>query len=128
MRESGFCRRIIGYGYREPSLRKGLELGIIDAFTLDLDEVIAGADLLVICTPTLVAARVLEEILPQHGTISGFFADHGFDVRQFGKVHHGIEDDEVSNHLMTAARSQGFTPTRQTVEVHGVCETCSGED
>ncbi|PLW69762.1 prephenate dehydrogenase/arogenate dehydrogenase family protein [Pseudohalioglobus lutimaris] len=65
LRKSGFCRRVIGYGHREPSLRRGLELGVIDAFTLDLGEAINTADIIVICTPTLVAAEVLGEILPQ---------------------------------------------------------------
>ena len=55
LRASGFCQRILGYGHREPSLRRGLELGVIDAFTLDLEEAITTADILVICTPTLVA-------------------------------------------------------------------------
>lgn len=65
LRENGFCRRVIGYGHREPSLRRGLELGVIDDFTLDLDEAIGRADILVICTPTLVAAEVLASILPR---------------------------------------------------------------
>ncbi len=64
LRESGFARHIIGYGHREPSLRRGLELGVIDEFTLDLEDVIERADILVICTPTLVAEQVLENILP----------------------------------------------------------------
>ncbi|TDG13516.1 prephenate dehydrogenase/arogenate dehydrogenase family protein [Seongchinamella unica] len=65
LRANGFCRRVIGYGHREPSLRRGVELGVIDDFTLDLDEVISQADILVICTPTLVAAEVLAAILPR---------------------------------------------------------------
>ena len=65
LRANGFCTRIMGYGYREPSLKRGLELGVIDDFTLDLDEVIEQADILVLCTPTLVAADVLKKILPK---------------------------------------------------------------
>jgi prephenate dehydrogenase len=40
LRSSGFSQRFIGYGHREPSLRRGVELGVIDDFTLDLDEAI----------------------------------------------------------------------------------------
>jgi cyclohexadieny/prephenate dehydrogenase len=65
LRASGFSRRFIGFGHREPSLRRGVELGVIDEFTLDLEEAIAQADILVICTPTLTAARMLEQILPR---------------------------------------------------------------
>ncbi len=65
LRAQGFCERVIAYGHREPSLRRGKELGVIDDYTLDLDAVIDSADILVICTPTLVAANVLAEILPR---------------------------------------------------------------
>ena len=65
LRENGFASRILGYGHREPSLRRGLELGVIDAFTLDVEEVVVEADILVICTPTLVAESVLADILPR---------------------------------------------------------------
>jgi len=65
LRESGFSRRFIGWGHREASLRRGMELGVIDAFTLDLDEAIEQADILVLCTPTLTAAAMLETILPR---------------------------------------------------------------
>jgi prephenate dehydrogenase len=65
LRRSGFSQRFVGYGHREPSLRRGVELGVIDEFTLDLDEAISRADILVICTPTLTAAQMLEQILPR---------------------------------------------------------------
>ena len=65
LKSAGFCERVIGYGHRSPSLEKGVELGVIDDYTLELDEVIASADVLVICTPTLVAEQVLEQILPR---------------------------------------------------------------
>ncbi|KAA1192438.1 prephenate dehydrogenase/arogenate dehydrogenase family protein [Pseudohalioglobus sediminis] len=63
LKDNGFCREVIGYGHREPSLRRGLELGVIDSFTLDLDAALSAADIVVICTPTLVAAEILVDIL-----------------------------------------------------------------
>jgi cyclohexadieny/prephenate dehydrogenase len=65
LRRSGFSRRFIGYGHREPSLRRGVDLGVIDDFTLDLDEAIEQADIIVVCTPTLVASEKLQQILPK---------------------------------------------------------------
>jgi len=65
LRKSGFAKTFIGYGHREPSLQRGLELGVIDEFTLDLDEAVVRADILVIATPTLVASKMLEQILPR---------------------------------------------------------------
>jgi prephenate dehydrogenase len=40
-------------------------LGVIDDYTLDLDEAIEQADILVVCTPTLVASNMLQRILPR---------------------------------------------------------------
>lgn len=65
LRKSGFSQRFIGYGHRIPSLEQGVELGVIDDYTLDLDEAIELADILVVATPTLVASALLEEILPR---------------------------------------------------------------
>jgi len=67
LRASGFSQRFIGYGHRDKSLRRGVELGVIDEFTLDLDELIERADILVVCAPTLIAADMLRQILPRLG-------------------------------------------------------------
>ncbi|MDG2045873.1 MAG: prephenate dehydrogenase/arogenate dehydrogenase family protein [Halioglobus sp.] len=65
LRISGFSQRFIGYGHREASLKRGVELGVIDEFTLDLDEAIERADIVVVCTPTLTTVQMLEKILPR---------------------------------------------------------------
>ncbi|CAA0125417.1 Cyclohexadienyl dehydrogenase [Halioglobus japonicus] len=65
LRRSGFSKHFIGCGHREPSLRRGVELGVIDEFTLDLDAAIDRADIVVICTPTRTAEKMLAQILPR---------------------------------------------------------------
>ncbi|MFV0276048.1 MAG: prephenate dehydrogenase/arogenate dehydrogenase family protein [Parahaliea sp.] len=65
LRARGFSRRVIGYGHREPSLARGVELGVIDSYHLNLAAALAEAELVVIATPTLVAEDMLERILPQ---------------------------------------------------------------
>jgi cyclohexadieny/prephenate dehydrogenase len=71
LRSSGFSQRFIGYGHREASLQRGVELGVIDEFTLDLDEAIDQADIIVVCTPTLTTVQMLEKILPRLSGRSG---------------------------------------------------------
>lgn len=61
-----FSARVIGHGHREASLARGVELGVIDDYTLDLQTALEGADVVVVATPTLVAARMLENILPMY--------------------------------------------------------------
>ena len=75
LRHSGFSKRFVGFGHREPSLRRGVELGVIDDFTLDLEEAIGQADILVVCTPTLVATQMLRDILPRLGPDGPVVAD-----------------------------------------------------
>jgi cyclohexadieny/prephenate dehydrogenase len=64
LKRSGFANHIAAYSYRDGSLKKGLELGVIDSYTLDLEEALAGADIIVIGAPTLAAAELLRDILP----------------------------------------------------------------
>ena len=64
LRQSGFGERFIGYGPREPSLQRGVELGVIDDYTLDLADALQQADIFVLCGPTLSASELLEQLLP----------------------------------------------------------------
>ena len=64
LREQGFCETLLGYGYRTPSLERGVELGVIDEYTLDLEEAVKRADILVLAAPTLVTAEILKQVLP----------------------------------------------------------------
>jgi prephenate dehydrogenase len=63
LRATGFARQITGYGHRDVSLKKGVELGVIDDYSLDLDEALAGAGLVVIGAPTLKAAELLTRVV-----------------------------------------------------------------
>ncbi len=63
LRASGFCERLVGFGHRAPSLERGVELGVIDEYTLDLDEALSTADIVVLCTPTLTAEDMLPDVL-----------------------------------------------------------------
>ena len=59
LREKERVSEVVAWGRSAGSLRKGLELGYIDSYTLDLSEAVSGADVVVIATPTLVAEDVL---------------------------------------------------------------------
>lgn len=71
VKENGFARRVVGWGRREVSLKKGLELGVIDAYSLDLAEAVRGSTIIVIATPTLIAESMLEQLaqLTEQGVI-----------------------------------------------------------
>lgn len=62
LRQAGQVERVVAWGRREQSLQKGLELGYIDSYTLDLAAAVAEADMVVIATPTVVAEEMLVQL------------------------------------------------------------------
>ena len=69
VKRSGFCKQVVGYGHRDLSLKKGIEQGVIDSYSLDLDIAMDGASVIVIATPTLIANDMLREIVPRLGAM-----------------------------------------------------------
>ena len=63
LKKRGWADQLVAYGHRDVSLKKGVELGVIDSYTLDLEEALSGADVVVIGAPTLKAAEILEDVL-----------------------------------------------------------------
>lgn len=59
LRQRGLVRRVVAWGRREASLKRGLALGYIDDYSLDLGRALSGADMVVIATPTIIAEDVL---------------------------------------------------------------------
>jgi cyclohexadieny/prephenate dehydrogenase len=64
LKQTGFCEHIAGHGHRDVSLKKGVALGIIDSYSLDLQGAVADADMVVIATPVLRAIEAVAEVLP----------------------------------------------------------------
>ena len=67
LKETGHCAEVVGHSYRDYSLKKGVRQGVIDSYTLDLDEALQGADVVVIATPVLIAEETLREVLQRVG-------------------------------------------------------------
>jgi len=59
LKRSGWVGKITAWGPRAPSLERGLALGVIDDFDLNLSEAIAGADVLVIGAPPISTGELL---------------------------------------------------------------------
>ncbi|WP_230198435.1 prephenate dehydrogenase [Luminiphilus syltensis] len=53
---------IVAWGPREPSLKRGLSLGVIDEYTLDLEAALDGADIVVVGAPPAATASVLNAV------------------------------------------------------------------
>lgn len=64
LKAQGAVGTVVATGRRREPLERGVALGIVDHYSLDLSEAVAGADMVVIATPTLVAESVLEALAP----------------------------------------------------------------
>jgi prephenate dehydrogenase len=67
LRRKNAVHEVVGWGHREASLQAGVQLGVIDRYTLDLADAVRDADIVVIATPTLIAETTLENLAPLLG-------------------------------------------------------------
>lgn len=62
LKRHGLCRSITGCARREASLRRAVELGVIDDYSRDPRTVVAGADLAVLATPLSTTEPLLRQL------------------------------------------------------------------
>lgn len=62
LKHKGFATKVLGVDNQEAHTQKALELGIVDEIT-DLDNAIAGSDLIILSAPVSVCAALLPHIL-----------------------------------------------------------------
>jgi len=64
LREKGAVGEIVGIGRGEANLKRGVELGVLDRYSLDAREGVRGADLVFIATPVCSIPAVVAQIAP----------------------------------------------------------------
>jgi len=64
LKQAGFCQRIIGAGRTEETLRKAIELGVIDHYETDFSLAVKDADIVVVAVPLSAMKSVFEQIAP----------------------------------------------------------------
>jgi prephenate dehydrogenase len=64
LREKGAVGEVVGIGRGEANLRRGVELGVLDSYSLDAREGVQGADLVFVATPVCSIPAVVAEIAP----------------------------------------------------------------
>ncbi len=67
LREKGEVGEVIGIGRGEANLKKAVELGVIDSYSLDPVAGVAGADMVFIATPVCSIAGMVDKIAPGLG-------------------------------------------------------------
>ncbi|MCW8922287.1 MAG: prephenate dehydrogenase/arogenate dehydrogenase family protein [Gammaproteobacteria bacterium] len=64
LKKSGFCRRIVGAGRTEATLKKAVELGVVDHYETDFALAVKDADIVVVAVPLSAMKNVFEQIAP----------------------------------------------------------------
>lgn len=62
LKANGFTGELVAWGRRPASLEKGLAMGVIDRFSLELEDAVSGADIIVVATPTLIAEDIFKQL------------------------------------------------------------------
>ncbi|MEC9328436.1 MAG: prephenate dehydrogenase/arogenate dehydrogenase family protein, partial [Pseudomonadota bacterium] len=88
LKKADFVREVIGFGRSEANLRLALDQGVVDHWTLDLNEAVASADVIMLATPVAAA----DQLLPR---ISAVLRDNTI-VTDAGSVKGSVIDAAVS--------------------------------
>lgn len=64
LKEAGLVKTTCGCGSRESNLQKGVELGVIDSYSLSIEEAVQDADLVFLAVPLGAMEDVLKQIKP----------------------------------------------------------------
>ncbi len=62
LREKGYCKNIVGSSRSAAHLQKAVDLGVIDSYSTDMQEAVAGADVVIVCVPLGAMELVFSQI------------------------------------------------------------------
>lgn len=63
LKKAGYCKTIVGCSRREEHLQRAVELDVIDSYTLDPNEAVQGADMILLAVPLRAIQPVLESFV-----------------------------------------------------------------
>ncbi len=64
LKQAGYVKRVTGCGRSEGSLQKGLQLGVLDDYSLSITDAVANADVIVLAVPLGVMRSVMQQMAP----------------------------------------------------------------
>ncbi len=112
LKNTGFCKTIIGAGRTETTLQKAVELGVIDDYDTDISRAVANADIIVVSVP-LGAMRAVFEQVNNGKRDDAIVTDAGSakqSVIQDAEAMFGIGFDQfVAGHPIAGTENSGVT-------------------
>lgn len=115
LKARGAVDQVIGYGRSAESLQKGIDLGVIDSYSLDLATAVQGADIVVIAAPTLIAETLLNDVIklvPATTIVTDVASVKGNLQRAVEKVFGEVPANVVLAHPIAGSEQSGVAAAR----------------
>ncbi|VAW49669.1 Prephenate and/or arogenate dehydrogenase (unknown specificity) [hydrothermal vent metagenome] len=64
LKEAGLADTVFGFGHNESTLKKAVELGVVDAYSTNMEEAVKDSDLIMLSVPLSVMKSVLQQMKP----------------------------------------------------------------
>ncbi len=115
--------RIVGYGHRQSTLDRALEVGAIDAGAADPKAAVAGSDLVILCTPVGLFESILTTIAPAIETGCAV-TDVGSTKRAIVRLAESILPDSTefaASHPMAGSEKRGVEFARADLFRNALC-------
>ncbi len=112
IKDSGKVKKITGYGSREGNLKKAVELGVIDDYTLDAKTAVEDADLVLLSVPLGSMESVLSSIkpfLPEHTLLTDVGSSKMSVIKAVNKVFGELPSTFVAGHPIAGKEQSGVT-------------------
>ncbi len=124
IRQRRLAGRVEGFVRRESSVVECQQFGVVDQAHLDLERAVAGADLVIFCTPIAQMRQLAEKALPlvKPGTIvTDVGSVKGSVVQELEPLFARAGAHFIGSHPMAGAEKTGAVAARADLFVNAVC-------
>ena len=124
LRKRGLATEVVGYVRRNSSVGECLKYRAVTSATLDLQEAVEGADLVILCTPIAQMAPLVEQMLPslkRGAVVTDVGSVKGTVVRRLSKILEQSGTHFVGSHPMAGAEKTGVSAARPDLFDNAVC-------
>jgi prephenate dehydrogenase len=124
LRQRGLVESVVGFVRRAASVQEALGLGVVDAATGNLLEAVAGAELVVLCTPIGQMRALVGAMLPgltPEVIITDVGSVKGSVVNELEPILANVGAHFIGSHPMAGSEKTGVAAARADLFVDAVC-------
>jgi prephenate dehydrogenase len=110
LRRAGYCREVVGCSRSETHLARAVELGVIDAYSLEPAEAVQGADMVLLAVPLgamEAVCRAMRDSLAPDAVITDVGSAKGSVVQAVNAAFGGIPAGFVPGHPIAGTERSG---------------------